>query len=120
MNLMKSRILEHKDSKEKILWSKCYIKLYPSGQGPTLNLNIDMRYEVIAGEAVFWINGATTNVEAGHSFVVEANQTHFFHNYSNSVEFQFAFDYPDKLRMKVPTIILNPTKSQLTTKIHIR
>ena len=94
------KILEHKDSKEKILWSKCYIKLYPRGQGPTLNLNIDMRYEVIAGEAVFWINGATTNVEAGHSFVVEANQTHFFHNYSNSVEFQFAFDYPDKLRMK--------------------
>ena len=94
------KILEHKDTKDKVLWSKCFVKLYPRGQGPPLNLNIDMRYEITSGEAVFWINGKTTNVEAGHSFVVEANQSHFFHNYSNSVEFQFAFDYPDKLRMK--------------------
>lgn len=94
------RVLEHKDSKGKVLWSKCFVKIYPPGQGPALNLNIEMRYEITAGEAVFWINGKTVNVETGHSFVVEAGMPHFFHNYSKSVEFEFTFDYPDKLRMK--------------------
>ena len=93
------RILEYKGSRDKIIWSKCYVKCYPTGQGPSLNLNIDMRYEVTSGEGVFWCNGKTMNVEAGQSFIVEAGQPHFFHNYSKTVEFEFTFDYPDKLRV---------------------